>query len=362
MLTRGFPAALSFVLLLCGRLEAGAPTEELRGLFASAAAALSDPARAEPEERLTAVRRIVARIVDFPVAAQLSLGQAWPARSAAEREEFVHLFGSVLTTSFVSRFAAMARTHGGLHVRYLGEDVAGSVATVRTAIGSRTGSETAVEYAMARRGDRWLVRDVVIDGVSVVGNYRAQLSRILASSSYGELVSRMRARLGVPGTAARDTKEALGADTAEPPAVVERVRGETAGPPGEMRGAAKPEPAPVEVRPVEVKPVDVKPIEARPAEVKAAAVAPPKPAVALRTRATVYWVQVGSLRSAEAAGRLEARVRRELPSARTYMTPGAAPSGEKLIRVRVGPYASRSEAASVMTKLQGRGYKPFIAE
>ncbi|MFQ5898535.1 MAG: ABC transporter substrate-binding protein [Candidatus Methylomirabilia bacterium] len=41
---------------------------------------------------------------------------------------------------------------------------------------------------MLRRGDRWLVDDVLIEGVSLVGNYRAQLNRIIRASSYDELV------------------------------------------------------------------------------------------------------------------------------------------------------------------------------
>jgi peptidoglycan-associated lipoprotein len=50
-----------------------------------------------------------------------------------------------------------------------------------------------VDYLMARSGKRWVVCDVVIDGISLVGNYRAQFTRILRASSYAELMVRLQA-------------------------------------------------------------------------------------------------------------------------------------------------------------------------
>jgi phospholipid transport system substrate-binding protein len=381
-----FSAALVLVPLLCGNLEAGPPTEELRGFFAAAVTALTDPTiDVAPEERLAAVRRIVTRLVDFPVAAQLSLGRAWQARSAAEREEFVQLFGSVLTSSFFSRFVGLARMNGGLDVRYVGEEIAGNIATVRTLIG---GSETPVDYTMIWRGDRWLVRDVVIDGVSVVANYRAQLGRILGTSSYADLVGRMRARLGLSTVAAREQKPVPGPPPPDP--LVAAGRGAPAvvvEPPTEARVATRPEPAPAEVRRVEPKPVELRPAEAKPAEprpsearvvelkpaeakpvhatpavLKPETPRPGAPVLVSRTGGRTFWVQVASLRTKEAARRLEGRLRAELPLAGTLVTPGPGPGGETLMRVRVGPYPFRADAARVAAALRAKGYEPFIAE
>jgi phospholipid transport system substrate-binding protein len=47
---------------------------------------------------------------------------------------------------------------------------------------------------MIRRGDRWLVYDVVIEGISLVGNYRTQFNKIIQTSSYQELVKRLKAQ------------------------------------------------------------------------------------------------------------------------------------------------------------------------
>jgi len=49
-----------------------------------------------------------------------------------------------------------------------------------------------VDYRMHKRGDKWLVYDVIIEGVSLVANYRVQFNKIITTSSYQELVKKMR--------------------------------------------------------------------------------------------------------------------------------------------------------------------------
>ena len=51
---------------------------------------------------------------------------------------------------------------------------------------------------MLRRGDRWLIYDVRVEGVSLIGNYRTQFNNVLQTSSYGELVKRMRTKAEAP--------------------------------------------------------------------------------------------------------------------------------------------------------------------
>ena len=66
---------------------------------------------------------------------------------------------------------------------------------MRTRIATKQGTEIPVDYRVLLRGDRWMIYDVVIEGVSLVANYRGQFDKILQSGSYAELVRRLRARL-----------------------------------------------------------------------------------------------------------------------------------------------------------------------
>ncbi len=186
---------LTMLLLLCAEARAGAPTERLREFFGAATRALDPRAALEPDERLGAIRTMVRDIVDFRDAAQVSLGQMWQARTPGEREEFVALFTDLLEHSLIAAIAARVHLSDGVQVRFLGESVEGATATVWTTIVARSGLELPFSYRMVERAGRWAIRDVVIDGVSVAANYRAQFSRVLRSSSYQGLVQQMRARL-----------------------------------------------------------------------------------------------------------------------------------------------------------------------
>jgi len=177
-------------LLVCSSAWAGPPTERLESLFAEASRILADPATADrPIDRLRAVLALVDDAFDFGGAAELALGGEWRARSAAEQREFVGLFADLLERAFVFGMAARVDASGGVRVRFLDESLDGATATVATAVETRDGREIGLDYRMIERHGRWLVRDVVIDGVSVVANYRSQFQRVLQTSSYPALVS-----------------------------------------------------------------------------------------------------------------------------------------------------------------------------
>jgi phospholipid transport system substrate-binding protein len=66
---------------------------------------------------------------------------------------------------------------------------------VRTRIVTERGTEIPVSYRMLRKNGRWRVYDVLIEGSSLVANYRSQLTRIIQTGSYRELAQRLRERL-----------------------------------------------------------------------------------------------------------------------------------------------------------------------
>lgn len=171
----------------------GPPTEQLRGHIDRVLQVLEDPALRDPArapERRAAVRQIANEIFDFPETARRSLGPHWRSRTATEREEFVTLFGDLLERSYISRI----ELYGGERIQYVGDVVEGDQARVQSKLITKAGTEVPIEYRMLRRGERWRVYDVVIEGVSLVASYRTQFNRIIRSSSYEELVRKMRSR------------------------------------------------------------------------------------------------------------------------------------------------------------------------
>jgi len=192
MARRGAPALLVAAITLLavvGSSHAAAPTDQLRTQIDRVIATLEDPGlRRQPDARRAAVRKIAERIFDFEDTARRALGRHWQARTPEERREFVGLFTDLLERAYITRI----ETYAGERVTYAGDTVDGDEATVRTRLVTREGTEVPLDYRMRRAGEGWLVYDVVIEGVSLVANYRSQFNRIIQTSSYKELVSRMR--------------------------------------------------------------------------------------------------------------------------------------------------------------------------
>src|SRR5712691_8063944 len=151
---------------------AGAPTDLLRTQIDRAVKTLEEPdlkKEGKTRERRAAVRRIAEDIFDFTETAKRSLGRHWQPRTAAERKEFVDLFANLLERSYLSKI----ELYSGERIAYLGDTIDGDQATVRTRIITKQGSEIPIDYKMQRGpGDRWLVYDVMIEGVSLIANYR----------------------------------------------------------------------------------------------------------------------------------------------------------------------------------------------
>jgi phospholipid transport system substrate-binding protein len=174
---------------------AGTPADQVRLQIEQVVKILADPqlkVAGREQERHAAIRRIAEETFDLGEMTRRTLGPHWSALTEAERAEFITLFGDVLDRAYFTRIAA----YNGEKVTVLGDSIDGDLATVRTRIVTQQGVEIPVDYRMLRRGDRWLIYDVSIEGVSLVANYRAQFSRIIQTSSYQALVEKLRAKRG----------------------------------------------------------------------------------------------------------------------------------------------------------------------
>ena len=170
---------------------AGVPTDQLKGAVERVLKTLDDPALkgdARLGDRRVAVRKIANEIFDFSEIAKRSMARHWQPLSEAQRTEFVGLFADLLERSYISKI----ETYGGEKIQYTAERADGEFATVSTRIITKNGTEVPVDYRMIKRADRWLVYDVSIEGVSLVSSYRTQFNKIIQTTSYNGLVSKLR--------------------------------------------------------------------------------------------------------------------------------------------------------------------------
>ncbi len=139
-------------------------------------------------ERRAAVRKIANELFDFTEIARRSLGRSWLPLSEAQHSEFVGLFEDLLERSYLSKI----ELYDGERIVYGGERLDGDLATVGTKIITKHGTEVPVDYRLFKRGDRWMIYDINVEGISLVSNYRTQFNKIIQTKGYSALVETMK--------------------------------------------------------------------------------------------------------------------------------------------------------------------------
>jgi len=187
--------ALAVLLILPGARDtwAGVPTDQLKGAIDQVVKTIDNPAykgEGKTPERRRAVRKIADEIFDFNEIARRALARHWQPLTDKQREEFVGLFADLLERSYISKI----ELYGGEKILYSGEKVDGDQATVATKIITKNGTDVPIDYRMLKKGEKWMVYDVNIEGVSLVSNYRTQFNKIIQTSSYDELVQKMKTK------------------------------------------------------------------------------------------------------------------------------------------------------------------------
>ena len=382
---------------------AASPTEVLEAFYARANAVIRsvDPL-GDLEQPRQAIRDLVNDVFDFRGAAAMALGPAWLSKTPEDQAEFVRLFGVFLERGFIGMIASKASLSDGVKIAYVGESITGQAAGVATTLQTRNGLALPVDYWFVRRGEGWKVQDVVIDGVSLVANYRAQFARVLGSYPYAEVIARMGGNSAEAAPIVVATAQGPGTVQATAPAVqaTASTASQPAAPPQPvtplMEAAALPAPrsfpspmmqpasppapraavllAPWIRQEIHLAAVPrVQPPAERPrvsleaersstvAKPELATVARPEPAGESQA-AGLYWVQLGAFQSADAAGHLADRYRQDGATISQFRLTNA--SGNRvgvLARVRLGPFANRSDALSKVKELTARGQTSFIA-
>lgn len=182
------------VLLFCAVAapsHAGAPSDQMRGTIEKVLAVLKDPslkAGAKKSERLDQLRQAIYPKFDFAEMAKRSLGAQWQRRSPEEQREFVKLFTDLLENAYFDNI----ETYDGEKVAITGEKQDQDFAEVSSKITTKKGEEIALNYKLRQVGSDWKVYDVVIENISLVNNYRSQFNRVIAQSSFEDLLRRMK--------------------------------------------------------------------------------------------------------------------------------------------------------------------------
>ncbi len=173
---------------------AGPATDQVKATVDQVIKILTDPAlkgEQKTQERRAKLRQVVLRRFGFNEMAKRSLGVHWSERTAQERTEFVKLYTDLLERAYIDRVEG----YTGEKILYPGEAVDGNYSEVKSKVVTKKNQEVPIVYRLINNDSNWEVYDIVIEGVSLVNNYRAQFSKIIRTSSYEDLVKKMQAKL-----------------------------------------------------------------------------------------------------------------------------------------------------------------------
>jgi phospholipid transport system substrate-binding protein len=191
-------ALLSSLLLVSAisTVQAGEPQEKVRETVNAVLAVLQDKSLQGPDNtgrRREKMRQAVFQRFGFEEMAQRALGQYWQKRTPAEKKEFIGLFGELLERSYVNKIESYS---GEQMVQYTKETIEkDGYASVQTAVVNKRDLNVEVVYRLLQRDGNWQVYDVIIEGVSLVNNYRTQFHNIVNQESYEALVKKLKLKL-----------------------------------------------------------------------------------------------------------------------------------------------------------------------
>lgn len=170
--------------------QAGEATDAMKGTIEEVLRILADKDLKQPSkanERRQMLEKVVGERFDYREMSRRALGAPWNNLSDKEKDEFVSLFQTLL----VNTYADKIESYTGQGVHYINERTEKDYAEVRTKV--LTGkTDIPLDYRLLHRDSIWRVYDVVVDGVSLVNNYRGQFTKILRTSSYADLVDQLR--------------------------------------------------------------------------------------------------------------------------------------------------------------------------
>jgi phospholipid transport system substrate-binding protein len=173
---------------------AGSPLAILKSRTDEVAAMLKHPtAEGTPAHarKKARVKKIVRSFLAYDELAKQALHLHWEKRTKAERQEFVDLLRQLIEDRVLSNLSSQV----DFTVEYGETKVEGDRAVVKTTVQIPNKPEVDIEYKFTKKGNRWLVYDLITDNTSLVRNYRSQFNRIIQRDGYQALVQKMRDKL-----------------------------------------------------------------------------------------------------------------------------------------------------------------------
>lgn len=180
-----FPALCGFLLGAAPALAAESPTEVVRAAVDQVIGLLKDTSL-DRDARRVRMREVIGERFDFRAMGQSILATNWRKASPPEQDRFVELFSQLLENTYVTAIESYTNET----IEYTDETRKSDKVVVDTFIVTSTATRVPVSYKMRERdGEGWFVYDVVIEGISLVSNYRSSFASVVRQDGMAGLLA-----------------------------------------------------------------------------------------------------------------------------------------------------------------------------
>ncbi len=170
---------------------ANPPTDEVKKTVDEVVRIVADKEMKKNEtKRRQALKKTISNIFDYSEMAKRSLGKHWNSRTAAEKKQFTDLFATLLENSYAGKI----ESYNNEKIVYIKDSVDGDYAEIKSKVVTAARDEFTLDYRLFNTNGKWMVYDVVIEGVSLVSNYRSQFNKIVTSNGYPALVKKLQSK------------------------------------------------------------------------------------------------------------------------------------------------------------------------
>ena len=148
-----------------------------------------DKVDSDPQFLYGLVDEVILPMIDFEAMTKLTLGKHWRTATPEQRERFMDEYRSMLVRTYTKSL----KEYTGARITYLpARENDGKSTVVYTEVDRGDGRPSVpVNYSLRYTGDQWLVYDVVIDGLSIVKNYRTSFNEEITQTSLQALIERL---------------------------------------------------------------------------------------------------------------------------------------------------------------------------
>jgi len=186
VILRSALVALGLALAAAAAADQQSPSQVVDGLANRVLPILRDKSLTADQKR-EQIEQIAYQSMDFDTLSKLVLARNWPKFSPAQQAEFVQQFRRHLSVTYGKNI----ESYNNETVKILGErpETQGDVTVLTKILRGGSGADVVVDYRLRQRDGQWKIIDVIVEGVSLVSNFRSQFQGIVANGGPDRLLA-----------------------------------------------------------------------------------------------------------------------------------------------------------------------------